>query len=108
MADDVALGLVLAAGIVLGIDVVELGWGGAVDLDDDFAIGHGVVVHVGVEISKAASGESGHLGFVKAIAHADLESSGNDGDVFAMRMPMGRDAIAVRHLQTDREVTGGS
>ena len=44
---------------------------------------------------------------VEFIAHADFERSGDDRDVFAVRVPMGRDAEAIRHLQANREVAGG-
>ena len=69
------------------------------DLHHDFPAGHRVVMHVGIEISETAGWESSHLAFVKAISHSDLEGPGDDSDVFPLRMPMGRDAISVRHPQ---------
>jgi hypothetical protein len=90
--------LFLMAWIVVRIDVVELKRRRAVDLHHDFSAGHRVVMHVGIEISETAGRECSHLAFVKAISHSDLEGSGDDGDVFPLGMPMGRDAISVGHL----------
>src|ERR1700720_2090427 len=58
-------------------------------------------MHFGIEIGETAGRESAHLAFVKVISHSDFEGSGDDRDVFPLRMPMGRDAISVRHLQTN-------
>jgi hypothetical protein len=62
-----------------------------VDLHDGFSHSHRIVVHVGIEKSKAASNEGFHLVGVKLVAHANFEGSRNDGDVLPVRMPMGRD-----------------
>src|SRR5271165_796537 len=102
-----SLALFCPARIIGRIDVVELQWGGAVDLDHNFSAGHGVVMHVGIQISETASWENSHLAFVKAISHANLEGPRDDRDVFPLRMPMRRDAISVRHLQTHGVVAAG-
>jgi hypothetical protein len=47
----------LFARIVPRIDIVELQGGASVNLNNDFARGHRVMVHVRVEIGKAAGGE---------------------------------------------------
>ena len=69
------------------------------DLDHNPSAGHRVVMHVGVEISETAGRESCYLALLKAISHPDLESPIDDGHVFPLRMPMGCDAVSVRHLQ---------
>jgi hypothetical protein len=58
-----------------------------VDLHYSFSAGHGVVVHVGIEKSKAPSRERFHLVVIKVIAHPDFERPGNDSDVFPLRVP---------------------
>src|SRR5580704_1100549 len=88
----------LMAWIVVGIDVVERQGRFSVDLHNDFATGHRVVMHIGIEESETAGWESPHLALVKAISHPDLEGSRDDGHVFPLRMPMGCDAVSVRHL----------
>jgi len=51
-----------------------------VHLDNDLSDCHGVrVVHIGIEISKAARREGLHVGQGKGIAHAHFEDSGDDG-----------------------------
>ena len=87
-----------SARVVVRIDVVELQGRLAVDLYDSFSASHGVVVHVGVEKCKASGGERGHLVGFEFIAHPDFEGPGNDRDVFALRVEMGRDAEAIWHL----------
>jgi|KBSSwiStaDraftv2_1062776.scaffolds.fasta_scaffold54340_2 hypothetical protein len=47
----------LFARIVPRIDIVELQGGASVNLNNDFARGHRVMVHVRIEIGKAAGGE---------------------------------------------------
>src|SRR6516162_6215677 len=75
------LWLFLTAGVVIRIDVIELQWRSAVDLDHNFAAGHCIVMHVGIQISETARGKISHLGFIKAISHPDFESSRDDRDV---------------------------
>jgi hypothetical protein len=99
--------LPIPARVVVGIDVVELKGRLAVDLDNGFSASHGVVVHVGIEKSKATGRERGHFVDFEFITHANLERTGNDRDVFALRVKMRRDAETVRHLQANREVAGG-
>jgi hypothetical protein len=60
------------------MDVVELHGCDAVNLDDDFAGGHRVVVHVGIEVGEAAGGEGCHLVCVEGVSHPDFESSRDD------------------------------
>jgi hypothetical protein len=55
-----------------------------------------------------AAGELPHLVLVEAIPHPNLECAGDDRNVFAKRMPVGRDPVTVRHFQTHGEVTGGA
>src|SRR5512137_2384471 len=98
--------LLTLARVVVRIDVVELKRRLPVDLHNGFPGGHGVVVHVGVEESKAPGAERFHLAGIKLIAHADFERPGNDRDVFPVRVPMGRDTEPVRHLQANRETAG--
>src|ERR1700733_650691 len=45
------------ARIVCGIYIIKLQGRAAVDLHDDFAGGHRVVMHVGIEIGEAAGGK---------------------------------------------------
>src|SRR5580658_1730453 len=61
--------------VVVRIDVVDLKRRLSMDLHNGFSGGDGVVVHVGVEESKAPGSESFHLAGVKLIAHADFERS---------------------------------
>jgi len=68
------------------------------DLDNGFSAGHGIVVHVGVEKREAPGDEHFHLVGIKLVAHANFERSGNDRDVFSVRVPVGRDAEPIRHL----------
>ncbi len=98
--------LLTLAGVVVRMDIVELKGRLTVDLHNGFSGGHGIVVHVGVEESKASGNESFHLAGVKLIAHADFERPGNDRDVFPVGVPMGRDTEPIRHLQANREVAG--
>jgi hypothetical protein len=77
------------------------------DLHYDFAPGHRVMMHVGIEIRKTAGWEICHLAFVKVISHADFKRPEDDGDVFPLRVPMGRDPASVRHLQTHGVITTG-
>src|SRR6516225_1177261 len=98
--------LLTLAGVVVRIDIVELKRRLTVDLHNSFSGGHRIVVHVGVEEGKASGNESFHLAGVKLIAHADFECSGNDRDVFPVRVPMGRDTEPIGHLQANREVAG--
>jgi len=100
--------LSLPAGIVLGIDVVELHRRHAMDLDYHVATGHYVVVHVGIEIGEAARRKTRHAVLIEAIAHAKLKRPGDHGNVFAFGMPMRCDPISVRHLQTDSVVPASS
>src|ERR1700722_3551288 len=72
---EIAIRLLLPAGIVLSIDVVELHWRYAMDLHDDLAACHGEVVHVGIEIGEAAGGKAHHAALIEAVAHANLEGS---------------------------------
>lgn len=53
--------LPIPARVVVGIDVVELKGRLAVNLDNGFSASHGVVVHVGIEKSKATGRERGHF-----------------------------------------------
>jgi len=99
-------GLPIPARVIIRIDVVELQGRLTVDLHDSFSASHGVVVHVGVKKSKAPGSERFHFVGVEFIAHPDFEGPGNDRDVFPLRVPMGRDAKPIRHLQANREVTG--
>ena len=69
------------------------------DLHHDFSTGHRVVMHVRIEKRKASSWESAHFALIEGIAHANLESPGDNRDVFPLRMPMRRDAVSVWHLQ---------
>src|SRR5580765_3653939 len=101
------IGLAIPAWVVVGIDIVKLKGRLAVDLYDGLSASHGEVVHVGVEKRKAPSDERGHLVGFEFIAHANFERARNDGDVFSVRVPMGRDAEPIRHLQANREVARG-
>jgi len=47
----------LFARVVPGIDVVELQGSASVNLNNDFARGHRIMVHIRIEIGKAAGGE---------------------------------------------------
>src|SRR5579864_7771197 len=90
--------LFLAAGIVFRIDVIELHWCHAVNLDYRLAAGRDVVVHVGIEIGKATRREARHLTLIEVIAHPNLQGPRDHRYVFALGMPMRRDSISRRHL----------
>src|SRR5262252_1171786 len=92
------------AGVVVGIDEVELKWGLAMYLHDNLSAGHGIVMHVRVEKSKTASGKGRHLACVKVIAHAHLECAFEHSDILAKGMKVRWDAVPVRHFQTHCEV----
>src|SRR5712672_2655916 len=100
-------GLSFPAWVVLRIDVVELQRGLPVNLHDGFSASHGEVVHVGIEKGKAPGSERLHFVGFELIAHSKLERSGDDGDVFPVWMPMGRNAEPIRHLQANCKVTAG-
>jgi hypothetical protein len=87
--------------VIVRIDVVELKGRLAEDLYNGFSASHGVVAHVGVEKGKAPGYERAHLVAVKFIPHPDFEPPGDDSDVFPLRVPMGRDALAIGHLQAN-------
>src|SRR5437588_11280276 len=76
------------------------------DLYDDFAGGHGVVVHVWVEVGEASAREQHHLRFVELVAHSYLEVSRKNRDVLAVGMPMRGYLVAVGHFEADCEVAG--
>jgi len=101
---EIAIDGLFSGWIVVGIDVVELEWSLAVDLNDGLAAGHGEVMHFGIEEGEAAGGEGFGLVGIKLIAHANPEGAGDYRDVFAKRMPVRRDAIAVGHFQANRIV----
>src|SRR6185437_5833269 len=67
---------------------------------------HRVMVHVGIEICEAACWKTRHFGVVEGIAHADFECAGDDGHIFTVGMPVRRYAVAIRHLDANREVAG--
>ena len=75
------------------------------DLYDGLPVSHSEVVHVRVKKRKASGWEGIHGFGVKGISHPDFEGSGDDRDVFPLRMPMGSDAESVRHLQANGEGT---
>src|ERR1700690_532132 len=56
-------------------------------------------MHVRIEIGEATSREGCHRALVKVISHPNLECPRDDGDVFPLGMPMGRDAVSIGHLQ---------
>lgn len=97
----------MIAGIVGGIDVIELERRQAVDLHDGFAASHGVVVHVGVEKGERAGREGAHFVDFELVAHAELEGAGDDGNVLAERMEVRSDTVSVGHLQADGVLTAG-
>src|ERR1700722_18224308 len=97
----------LLARVVCGIDIVKLQGRAAVNLHDDFAGSHRVVMHVGIEIGEAAGRERPHLVFVEGVSHPNLERARDDRDVLAQGMPVGRDAISVWHFQTNGVVAAG-
>src|ERR1039458_9437655 len=89
------------ARVVLWVDVVELYGRHAVDLNDRIAHAHRVMVHVGVEIGKAACWEEHHLALIELISHSDFEVTRNHSNILALGVPMGSDSVAVRHLDAD-------
>src|ERR1700691_5798026 len=64
--------LLLLARIVAGIHVYELNRRHPVDLNHGLPDSHGVVMHTGVEVGKAARREDHHLARVEAVSHPDL------------------------------------
>ena len=77
------------------------------DLHDRFSASHGEMVHVRIEKGKAPGSERFHLIGVELISHPDFEGPRDDRDVFPLRVPMGCDAKAIRHLQSNGEVAAG-
>jgi hypothetical protein len=69
-----------------------------VDFGRNFSARHRGVLHIGIEASETAGRESSRLAFVKAISHSNFEGSGDDGDVFRLKMPTWLDTGI--HLQT--------
>jgi len=98
--------LLVVTGIVLGIDEVELQRRGSVYLNNGFAAGHRVVMHVRVEEGKAAGGKGSRLGGVENIAHTESESPGDDSNVFTQRVEVWSDAVSVGHLEAHGVVAG--
>src|SRR6266853_6785923 len=101
------VGLSFPAWVIVRIDVVELQRGLPVNLHDGFSASHGEVVHVRVEKGKAPGNERLHFVRLELIAHPEFERSGDDRDVFPLRVPMGRNAEPIRHLQATCEVAAG-
>lgn len=101
------LKLFLAAGVIVGINVVELNGCHAMDLDYDFTARLDVVVHVRIEIGKAAGWKAHHGSLLEVVAHADFERTRDYGYVLALGVPVGRDAVSVGHFQADGVVTSG-
>src|SRR5208337_3335978 len=97
--------LFLLARVVARIHVDELHWRHSVDLDHSVSAGHGVMVHAGIEIGEGTLREAHHLAHVEGVSHADLQSPRDYSDVFALGMPMRRNAIAIRHLQPNRVIS---
>src|SRR5580704_15737666 len=88
----------IPARVVVRIDIVELERRLAVDLYDGLSASHSEVVHVRVKKGKATGRECSHFVGFELIPHADFERSGNDRDVFAIRVPMRGNAEPIRHL----------
>lgn len=74
------------------------------NLNHNLSSGHRVMVHAWIEISKTARRESHQPAFVKSVAHANFEIAENYCDVFPVRVPMRRNFVAARHLQTHCEI----
>jgi len=100
--------LLLHAGIVRWIDVVELDRGLPVDLDHGLSGSGGIVMHGGVEVGETARPEGHHLAGVELISHAYFEGARKDGDVLPVRMGMRSDLVTVWHFQANSKVTRGS
>src|SRR6266852_7418588 len=93
--------LLLLAGIVGGINVVELYRRSNMNLDCRFSAHHGVVVHAGIQKGKAAGGEAHHFALIELVAHANFDRSCDHSDVLAPGMPMRSNLVSIRSLQTD-------
>ena len=93
--------LLLLAGIIRGIYVVELYWRRTMNLDCRFPAHHGVVVHAGIQKGEAAGGEAHHFALIELVAHANFDRSCNHSDVLAPGMPMRSNLVSIRSLQAD-------
>jgi len=65
----------LLARVIRRIDIIELHRRHSVDLHHGRARGHRIVVHVGIEIAKAARRKRHHFRLIEFVAHAKLESA---------------------------------
>src|SRR6185312_264589 len=59
--------------VVSAVDVVDFERRLIVNLDHGLAIRHSIVMHLGIEISKATCRESHHLGGIEVVSHANLQ-----------------------------------
>src|SRR5260370_40430269 len=85
--------------IIRGLDVVDFPGTCAVELDHGLALGTRVVVHGRLKVGKTTRGKLLHLPLVELVTHANLECSRDDSYVLASQMVVGRDLVAVWHLQ---------
>src|SRR6478609_5764531 len=76
--------LLLHAGIVSGIDVIDLKRRRSVDLDYRLTHRHSVMMHAGIEVGEAAGREHAHLGHIETVPHAYLKAPRDDRHVFAL------------------------
>src|SRR6185437_11952234 len=79
LKSSVRTSLLLHAGIIAWVDVVDLKRGRAVNLHDCLSDGHGIVMHAGIEVRKTSGRECVHGSGIELISHTDLETPGNDG-----------------------------
>src|ERR1700676_778138 len=78
------------------------------NLDYHFAVGHHVMMHVGIHKGEASGAEGRHLAFVKFVTHSNFKISSNHCDVFAMRVPVRGNFVTTWHFQTYGEISRGS
>ena len=94
--------------VVFRIDVIELQGSLSVDLHDRFSLSHGVVVHVGSRKAKLPATKV----FILLASNSSPIPTLNVPEMMVtfsrLRVPMGRDAEPIRHLQANGVVAAGS
>src|SRR5262249_14488501 len=84
--------------IVGRIDIVDLKWSCAVQLDDRFPLGHGEMAHGLGHPHVRTRRHFLHLGGIEPLARADPKSALQYGDVLIAGMPVGWDLVAIWQL----------
>src|ERR1019366_1778964 len=95
--------LLLVAGVVFWIDVLDRPRPHAVKLNHSLAFDPDEVLHARLPIAIRPGWQCLGCLFVKLLAHADVERAGNDRYTLCLWVCVRRDAIAVRHFDPKHE-----